>query len=265
MNARKPVQHMGSRLENVQALRALFLSGSYGIGLEDAYSDIDFLAVVEEGGQSAFIEAWRTALTELGEIVLWRERKADTVLINTVLENWLRIDVVIITEAYLADWSKRGLKTLIDHDALAGKLSDAPADVKVNIAQVQFQFEEFIRILGLLPVAIGRQDYVTGVTGIMHLRDLLIKLLIEETGVADRGGNLHLNRLITPEQQELLQALPPLTPTREAVIAANLAYAAAYLPRARQLAQKLDIDWPQQFEDATWRHLLNALGVGKSY
>jgi hypothetical protein len=49
------------------------------------------------------------------------------------------------------------------------------------------------------------------------------------------------------------------------MIAANLAYAAAYLPRARKMAKRLGIDWPKQFEAATWNHLKNELAIEPPY
>lgn len=265
METNASVNFITSQLEKVPELRALFLSGSYGSGREDIYSDIDFLAVVAEDNKRAFIDVWRKVLAATDEIVLWREQGIDNILINTVLGNWLRIDVFIVGEKDLAGWSKCSLKPLIDCNHLYERLSDTATKPDFNVSQMQYQFEEFIRIFGLMPVAIGREEYVNGVTGVIHLRDLLIKLFIEETGVSDRGGNLHLNRLITVEQREVLQTLPPLITTREGVIEANLAYAAIYLPRARKIAESLNIDWPERFEEATWKHLHNNLGAKKSY
>lgn len=60
-----------------------------------------------------------------------------------------------------------------------------------------YQIEEFIRILCLLHLAAGRAEYINGVLGVYHLRNLLIDLMIEETNAPNRGGVLHLNRLIT--------------------------------------------------------------------
>ena len=71
--------------------------------------------------------------------------------------------------------------------------------------------------------------------------------MIEETGAPDRGGQLTLNRLITDAQKDALRALPPPVPEHDAMVAAHVAYAAAYLPRARALAKARGIDWPERF------------------
>jgi hypothetical protein len=94
---------------------------------------------------------------------------------------------------------------------------------------------------------------------------LLVDLLIEETDAPNRGGILHLNRLITEDQKHLLTSLPPAVPTRDAMISAHLAYAKAYLPRARNRAARLGMDWPERFEAATWARLGEALSVQCPY
>ena len=85
-----------------------------------------------------------------------------------------------------------------------------------------------------------------------------MELLIAETNAPNRVGILHLNRLITQEQKDLLTALPPAVADRDSMISAHLAYAAAYLPRARQRAEALGIDWPEK-ENCSEMPVLNGM------
>ncbi len=84
-------------------------------------------------------------------------------------------------------------------------------------ARVKNAIDEFLRILGLLPIVIGREEYVNALSGITHLRTQTINLMAEENGIEpwDRGGALHVNRLITPEQRAELESLGPIEATRE--------------------------------------------------
>ncbi|BCP51648.1 hypothetical protein K32_02650 [Kaistia sp. 32K] len=182
-------------------------------------------------------------------------------MINAITASWLRVDVDIVTPAQLASRSKDGVKVLIDPDGLFDALPDVSANREPNPKRIRWQAQEFMRILGLLPLAIGRQEYFNSVTGLFLLRNLIVELMIEETNAPHRGGALHLNRLITTEQKAALAALPPLVAERDALIEAYLAHAALYLPRARQRAARLGIDWPEAFEAATWAHLRDALGL----
>ena len=244
---------------------ALFLGGSHGTGLEDAYSDVDFVLVSEAGASDAVAALWRAAVSEVGEIVLWWDRQMGRPLINAVTRDWDRIDVVILKPDQMGHHRQDALKVLHDpgdlHSGLAAETVPAPPAP----ARVRYQIEEFIRILGLLPLAVGRAEYLNGVLGVFHLRNLLVDLMTQQTNARHRGGLLHLNRLITPAQKAVLEALPPPIPERDAMIEAHMAYATAYLPLARRLAAEWGVDWPQSFEDATWTHLSRSLGLQSPY
>src|SRR5690606_33655741 len=98
---------------------------------------------------------------------------------------------------------------------------------------VRYLIHEFIRMLGLMPVVLGREEYVTMVLGVGMLRGHLETLLMQDVADPDPGGILHLSRLLPPEQMQLLQSLPYPGPQRQALIAANIAIAREFMPRAR--------------------------------
>ncbi|WEK51745.1 MAG: aminoglycoside 6-adenylyltransferase [Candidatus Kaistia colombiensis] len=248
-------------LQAEPGIRALALSGSHGAGLADAYSDLDFLVVADDGATDAIATLWRDALGQLGEIVLWRDRQVKSTLINAITAAWLRVDVDIATPEQAAQRTKAGLRILFDPDGLLEALPATAERQRPSPGRLQWQIEEFFRVLGLLPLAMGRAEYFNSVTGLFFLRNLIVDLLVEETDTPYRGGVLHLNRLITAEQKKALAALPPLVAERDALIANYLAHAALYLPRARRRARELGADWPERFEAATWAHLRDTLGI----
>ncbi|MFY0613380.1 MAG: nucleotidyltransferase domain-containing protein [Hyphomicrobiaceae bacterium] len=265
MEKQNVIDVIATAVKNAPNIRALFLSGSYGNGLADIYSDIDFLLVVEGGASDQVSEIWREAIGQTGEIVLWWQKPSRPHLINAITADWTRTDVVIRKPDQLGSLTQAELEPLFDHDNIYARLPDAPEERSRNPARLKFQFEEFIRILGLLHLAAGREEYINGVLGVFHLRNLLVELLIEEMAAPNRGGVLHLNRLISDEQKELLISLPPALPDRESIISTHLAYAHAYLPRARRLAAQWGIEWPERFEAATWEHLRNNLSIECPY
>jgi hypothetical protein len=246
-------------------VRALYLSGSYGNGLADNFSDIDFVLVTTDGATDEVVEVLHTAISKIGEIVPWWDRTTRPILINAITDDWTRIDALILKPDQMGLQTQSSLKPLFDHDGIFDSLPASPKNKGPNAARFKYQFKEFIRILGLLHLAAGRKEYINGVLGVFHLRNLLIDLLIEETGAPNRGGALHLNRLITDEQKELLTLLPPAVPNLDAMVTAHLAYAAAYLPRARRLAQQWDIEWSERFETATWPQLNRSMSMERPY
>jgi hypothetical protein len=237
------------------------LSGSYGAALQDEYSDIDFLLATAGGASDEVAEIWHKAIRRIGEIVLWRDRQVGPALVNVITEAWLRIDVVILKPEQMAAHTKDKIRVLFDHGGIYERLSENAECPSPDLRRAGYQFEEFIRILGLLAIAAGREEYINGVTGVFHLRNLLVDPLVQETAAPYRGGALHLNRLITDEQKELLTSLPPAVATRGALIDAHLAYAQAYLPRARRLARAWGVEWPERFEAATWKQLHETLSI----
>ncbi len=259
------IETIARALRDEPNVRALFLSGSHAWSVEDAFSDIDFLAVAADETIDEFAEQWRAAVVQTGPTILWRARGSRPMLINAINDEWLRIDVVVVTPDQIPERSKEDLKVIFDHDALYDMCAAPSRETGVDLQHLSWQFEEFIRVIGLLHVATGRAEYLSAVTGVFHLRNLLVDLMVAETGAPHRGGALHLNRLITEEQRNVLRSLPQPLPTREAAIAAHLGYAAAYLPRARRMARRHGLAWPERFEAATWRHLGRELAVERPY
>lgn len=259
------IQTLADAMKDVPDVKALFLSGSYGNGLQDAFSDIDFVLVAESGATDEMAEAWRSAVSKTGEIVLWWDRTTVPVLINAITEDWTRTDLIMLKPEQMGAHSQASLKVVFDHDGLYDQLREEAGVFAQNPKRFLYEVEEFIRILGLLPLADGRKEYINGVLGVFHLRNKLVDLMIEETAAPNRGGILHLNRLITDEQKDVLVSMPAAVPNRDAMIAAHLAYAKAYLPRARARAKVLEVTWPERFEEVTWARLRDVLGVARPY
>lgn len=244
-------------------VEALFLAGSLGRGAGDRFSDIDLLGVAAAEHREAVVAGWRPLLESLAPIVFWSERAGPTHLFNAVTGSYQRIDLLLVEPSALAARARDALKPLHDPQRLHDGLRDTIVWAGPDAGRVRWLIEEFIRVLGLLPVGMGRGEYLLGQAGLMLLRGLLVDLLAEEVERADKGGMLHWSERYTPEQMALIARVPMPAPTREEVIAAHLACAAVFVPRARALAARIGLDWPERFEAAMWDHLESELGVGR--
>lgn len=239
----------------------LFVGGSIGKGGADAFSDVDLLAVVARDHQDEFGARWRQRLESIATIVLWNELHRTEWVINAVTDQWQRIDLVVTDAASLGKRSKDSLRPLIDRQGLYDTL---PASLRwsgPDRAHVTQLINEFLRVFGLLAVVHGRGEYLLGVAGVALLRMGLFDLLSEEVERADKGGMMAWSRRLSAEQLALLASIPPAAPTKQSVVEAHLACAIAFLPRARALAARWSIEWPQAFEDATWKHLEREVGI----
>lgn len=265
MHHDRVIEILSTTLKDAPGIRGLFLSGSHATGHDDPWSDLDFVLVAEDGASDAVAALWRGALDQTGDVVLWWDRTVVPVLINAITADWMRTDVIILKPDQMNRYAQHSLKPLFDNDDVYESLPPRHPAPAPNPARFRRDVEEFIRILGLLHLAAGREEYINGVLGVFHLRNKLIDLMIEETAAPDRGGILHLNRLINDDQKTVLTALPPPEPTRQAMIDAHMAYAAAFLPRARRRAGEIGAEWPETFEAATWAKLGKTLRVKRPY
>jgi hypothetical protein len=200
-------------------------------------------------------------LRKVGRLLLLRHRRADGELINAIIGDWCRVDVEVFSPTEFKGRSRNGLKALFDPNGWLGLLPIKEPEQKFDSSKFAWQVDEFFKILGLLVLAVGREEWINGVTGGFQLRQLLIDLLILEADIRDGGGKLHMNRLLTAEQREAIEALPPLDHDCRSLIEAYVALAKAYIPRARAFARLHNIQWPTEFEEATWSHLERSLHI----
>jgi hypothetical protein len=256
------VEKIRQILDNDPGIIALFLAGSFGKGQADAYSDIDLLAVVTPDSYSDFNNVWRQYLQAIAPIVFWNEFGNDQRIINAITEQWQRIDLVLIDEEALRKRAKDSVRPLIDRYSLYETLPTIIPWSGPNKRYITHLINEFFRVFGLLAVAAGRGEYLLSVAGVDLLRMMLFNLLSEEVEVADKGGMLAWSRRLSEEQLGLLATIPPAAPTRQSIIDAHLACANAFLPRARRMAAKWEIE-PQAFEEATWNHLEREVGLSR--
>jgi hypothetical protein len=239
-------------------VRALFLSGSFGCGTAVRFTDIDLLLITDPGRQEEFLRSWPYTLRSITEVVFLQRPFAAAPLLNAITSEWLRCDLLVFDPDQLRIRSRKSLKVLLDESNLYATL--AAGDPMRNPSKLGAIVNEFIRVFGLAPVAIGREEYVVAVTGAGLLRASLIQLFLEENGVRDAGA-LHLKSLLTAEQMDILEKMPGVKAERESVIEASLNCARIFLPRAKRLAQQMSVPWPESFEAATLRYLSKELGI----
>lgn len=254
MNQQQLVAVVTDRQRGDPDLRALFLAGSLGRGEGDRFSDVDLVAVVEPEAQERFAARWRTLLDGVAPVVFWWSPRGIRTLVSAVTEDWLRCDLFMVPPGGLGRRAKSTVAPLIDPGGLYATLPDELPPGAADPERVQGLIDEFLRVLGLLPVVAGRDEHVTAARGAGMLRDMLIDLMLEDARLPEPHGALHLSRILTPADMATLAALPPARPDRLDA-EAHLATARAFIPRAQRMARELGLDWPHAFAAATAQHL----------
>lgn len=250
---------IGRIVEVLQAddrVRAAWLSGSLGRGAGDQYSDVDVAAVVAEGERKAFVEDWDTVVAAIAPVVLTNKLNTGAVTVfNEITSDWLRFDVSVITPAALEGYTASTLRLLFDKADLQSKLRPGGEPLAPSGSRVNALTKEFMRVLGLLPLVLGREDYTVGASGASLIRMLLIQLMTEDVAVEDRGGALRLRGLLPDARIAEIDGLPAIAATRESVVAVHMAVARLFLPLARDLSERTGTEWPDALERALRDHL----------
>jgi predicted nucleotidyltransferase len=245
-------------LQGDERVASLWLSGSLGKDQADAFSDVDFVVAVADTTGFELVNEYARDLSAIADVV--HARALFGRIVTAMTRDLDRFDLFFVSEAELASVDAAAVKCLFARGAARPAGSAAaraePSKLEANIG-------EFLRVLALAPVVIGRGEYLLGVDGAMLLRRMAIETMLEENGVtsAMRGGVLKLNRFLTAEQRAALDTLPPLAATRASVIEAHGALARIFLSRARTLAAARGVTWPESFEQAVRSALARELDL----
>ncbi|WP_248582988.1 nucleotidyltransferase domain-containing protein [Nocardioides sp. InS609-2] len=249
-------------LERDPRVRGAWLVGSLGRGAGDELSDLDVLVVVDLGDRETWLVDWDEAIAARIPVVLQqRIELGEMVVLNHVTEDWVRFDVSVVPPGDLVERAASSVKVLFDRDDLQSSMTGQARPIPPSGHRVGALAREFLRVLGLLPVVLGRDELEIGASGSGLLRGLLIQLMLEDACVPDRGGALKLRGVLRNEHLELLRRLPPIEATRESILAVHLAGAEGFLPLARELSERTGEPWPQDLETALRRHLERELDL----
>lgn len=255
------LQRLIEVLDADERVESAWLSGSFGRGIGDVFSDIDLTVVVEEEDLAHCVAEYGGKRNPMGPTVILNTLYGRVV--TAVTPDWERYDIVFSTVQEFRNQDKGALKPLavesLDAPAPAPR---EPRPYQPSADALAGMVEEFLRIQGLLPVGLGRQEWLSAQEGVGFMRKMLIEMMIESNGVgrAQRGGAKKLNAYLTDTQRAAVEALPLPGVSAEDLIAANRALSALFLPLAREMLAKSGAPWPQALEDATRAHLARTVG-----
>jgi hypothetical protein len=217
--------------------------------------------VVDEEDRPHCIAEYAGKRNAVGETVLLSSLYGR--IVTAVRPDLERYDIHFVTPQEFRAFHKPDLRPL------AVENLDAPAEPRAwkpyqpSADALTAAASEFLRILGLFPVCLGREEWLVVQEGMYFQRKALIEMMVETNGVgrSDRGGAKKLNPYLTAEQRAAVEAIPLGDPNPASLTAANLAIARLFLPLAKATIAKAGGVWPQALEDATRARLQSTLGL----
>jgi hypothetical protein len=224
-------------------------SGSVGGGTADAWSDLDITIVATEDGYDAFLADWPSWLAEITPTVFARTPIAPMV-INTVTDEGLTFDIAV--------WKGAPLEFPPAAGYTVGMLSGLRFD-DVGAALEYAVAEQLRGIIGPFISLLGREEHLRHLTGVPHLLGLLTTVFLAETGAPQPGK--HWNGTYTEEQRAAVAALPPVSATREGIMAFGLGLSELLLTRARPLFDRYGLEWPAPLAATAAARVRDQLGL----
>lgn len=250
---------------NDERIRMLWLTGSLAGGTADAQSDVDLRAAVPATDFATVDQWWPDLIAQVAPLV-WKRRwqgPPDEALLGAITADYLRFDLVIQSLSDTRPRTLEAARLLFDKDGKAEHFRLTTLSDHDPFASLPVLVEDSIRLLGMLPIVVERNDIPIGMEGQLALHSMLISLLLLERGI-DRMtmGKRHVAAFLTEEQQAVLAQVPTLAPTMDSLIQGRVIYGRLFLPRARRLMAAHGYAYPEAFEEATRRHLQETLGLG---
>jgi hypothetical protein len=249
-------------------VRAMWLGGSLGRGVADAGSDLDIVVAVAPGSFGEFGASWRDWLAGITPTLLARSLPGMPGSFFSVTTSCLRLDVVA-EQAGTAGAGELARRLLVldkdrtvspDGQAAAGAEGAAPGTAGPDPVRLAGMAAEFFRQMTIFPAAVvARADWLLGVEGVHGAQLMLYQLFVEANQPLPPMGVKQWSARLTPGQRAVCAGLPAPTATRDSVLAAMRASAAAWRAAARPILAANDVPWPAAFERAVrrlWRHEL---------
>jgi hypothetical protein len=228
---------------------AVELSGSVGDASADQWSDLDLMVITDPDGHEGFLAEWRDWLGRITPTVFAR-RPIAPFIINTLTPDGLTFDIAV--------YARRAPDYLPSRRYVVGMLSGRPFDTVGDA--LGYAVEEQLRgMAGPFISLVQRDEHLRHLTGASHLIGLLTVVFLAETGAAPPAK--HWNRTFTEEQRAAAAGIPPLSATREGVIAFGLGVARLVIERARPLYPRYQHEWPGALAGVVARRVQDELGI----
>jgi hypothetical protein len=236
---------MVERVADDDRVRALWLTGSVGRGVADAGSDLDLLVTVTDPSTFADPTQWAVL-----DPVITQPIPGLPGCFAFTTRDGLRVDVVLETPEQVASSSYVHRVGVLDRDGFQPPTPvDAPRPP--DVGRMQEIVTEFLRQSAIFPAAVvAREDWLLGQVAVHNYARMLYDLFVESNQPLPAVGVKQWSSRLTPEQREVLAALPVATADSESVVRAMSAVRSALRTHGRAALESSGGTWPTDVDDA---------------
>ncbi len=230
------------------------VAGSIRSGRADAWSDLDLEVVTSIEDHEAFLADRHEWLAAITPTVFSRTPIAPFV-INSVTDEGLTFDIAVWA-GEVPVFPTPPVRYAVG--LLSGKQYEHVGEA------LEYAVSEQLRgMTGPLVTFLQQGEHLFLLNGIPHVLGALTTVFLAETGSVPPTGK-HWNATYTEEQLSALAALPPLTATRESLLAFHLSLTDLVVTRARPLFDRYGQTWPTDHARVAAERVRDQLGIDVS-
>ena len=238
-----------------------WLEGSFAKGTADRYSDIDIHLLVAEENTETFQHGLESWLSDIQPLVLFKDTFPGQMMtcITTV---GLRVDVWLHTGNTIT------LERTQVHLLSAAKgciqfkevcRDQEPKDVSSVLKQ---HFNEFWRVLAILPTVLGREERIAGFMGTTFAVMSITEVLIIGSGKQRDRGVKNINAFVPQVLREDIEAALTLQSlNREGIAKVHLRLAAIMQRYGPDIAKQHGVVYPLALEKAVLNYISGELQI----
>lgn len=240
---------------------AVWLEGSLAKGAADRYSDIDIHLLVAEEDKEAFQEVLEPWLSDVQSLVLFKDTFSGQ-MVTCITTGGLRLDVWLHAgNTIFLERSKVRVLSATERCIQFKETyrDEEPNDVSSALMQ---HFNEFWRVLSILPTVLGREECIAGFMGttfaVMSLTEVLI---IGNRNQRDRGVK-NINAFVPQTlREEIETALTMSGVNRESIAKAHLRLTAIMQRHGPDIAKQHGVLYPLALEKAVLNYIFRELQI----
>ena len=238
-----------------------WIEGSFATGTADRYSDIDIHLLVAEKNKKTFQQELESWLSDIQSLVLFKNTFPGQMMtcITTV---GLRVDVWLHTrDTIVLERTKVRVLSAVE-GCIQFKETCRDQESKDISSVLKQHFNEFWRVLAILPTVLGREERIAGFMGTTFAVMSLTEVLIIGSGKQRDRGVKNINAFVSQVlREEVEDALTMPSVSREGIAKAHLRLTAMMQRYGPDIAKQHDAVYPLALEKAVLNYVSRELRI----
>lgn len=252
---------LANKADSDGRILAAWLEGSFARGTADRYSDIDIHLLVSEEDKEGFQQQLEPWLSDIQPLVLFKDTFPGQ-MVTCITTAGLRLDVWVHSGNIISlECTKVHVLSAVEGCIQFKEVcrSEEPKDVRTALTQ---HFNEFWRVLAILPTVLGREEYIAGSMGTTFVVMSLTEVLIIGNGKQRDRGVKNINIFIPQAiREEIETALTTQSIDRESIAKAHLRLANIMQRCGPDIAEQYGLIYPFALEKAVVNYVSRELQV----